>query len=119
MTLKAIVLAATALLLLGGCEDFDAAMMTMSDEMSFADGYYYPDEHHSNPIEGDCPSTWEYGRVNNQAYARVTNEGDTDATVTISWSAGAASTLYLQPDETSDYEYRSGSIIPQSVDITC
>jgi hypothetical protein len=112
-------LAATVLPLLGGCEDFDAAMMTLSDEMSFADGYYYPDEHHSSEIEGDCPSSWDYGRLDNQAYARATNLGDTDATVTIQWSAGSASTLYLQPGETSDFEYRSGSIIPRSVEISC
>ena len=94
-------------------------MMTMSDELSFADGYYYPDEHHSSPIEGDCPSVWDYGRVNNQAYARVTNQGDTDASVTIRWSAGADSELYLQPGETSDFEYRSGSITPEQVEIGC
>jgi hypothetical protein len=102
-----------------GCEDFDAAMVSLSDELSFADGYYYDDEHHSDPIDGDCPSLWEYGRVGNQAYARVTNRGSSDVSATITWTAGAPIELYLAPGEVSDFIYRSGSNIPQSVEVTC
>ena len=117
--LRAILGVVAAVLLLSGCEDFDAAMMTMNDELSFADGYYYPDEHHSKAVEGDCPATWEFGRVNNQAYSRVINQGETDASVTVQWSAGSASEHYLEPGESTDFEYRSGSITPDSIDIEC
>lgn len=117
--MRKILIVVAALALMAGCEDFDAAMMTMSDELSFADGYYYPDEHHSEPLDGDCPGVWEYGRINNQAYARVINQGDTDASATITWSAGSVSEHYLEPGEASEFEYRSGSITPDTVEITC
>lgn len=94
-------------------------MVSLSDELSFADGYYYPDESHSEQLDGDCPSMWEYGRINNQSYARVHNTGEYDASITITWSAGSNSELYLAPGESSDYEYRSGSITPDRIEITC
>jgi hypothetical protein len=105
--------------MLCGCEDFDAAMLSLSDDLSFADGYYYDDEHHSTPIEGDCNASWDYGRVNNQAYARVMNGGNTDASFTITWSAGSPSEFYLAPGETSEFVYRSGLNIPNQVDVSC
>ena len=111
--------AIAAALALCGCEDFDAALVYLSDELSFADGYYYDDEHHSSQIEGECEGTWDYGRVNNQAYARVTNRSDSDISATITWSAGSPSEFYLGPGETSEFVYRSGSNIPREVEVTC
>jgi len=117
--LKAFLLSAFAVTLLSGCADLDVALATMADELSFADGYYFPDESHTEALDGDCPVVWEYGRTNNQAYTRVRNTGDYEATVTINWSAGSASTLYLQPDEISAFEYRSGSITPDRLEVSC
>ena len=94
-------------------------MVSLSDDLSFADGYYYDDEHHSSPIEGECSAEWDYGRVDNQAYARVTNNGYSDASFRIMWSAGSPSEFYLAPGDTSEFIYRSGSNIPTRVEVTC
>ncbi|MEY4783448.1 MAG: hypothetical protein RIR41_1383 [Pseudomonadota bacterium] len=117
--LKRILIVATAALALCACEDLDAAVVALSDDLSIADGYYYDDVHDSSPIDGDCNAEWDYGRVNNQTYARVTNNGYSDASFRVTWTAGPPSEFYLAPGDTSEFVYRSGSNIPKRVEVTC
>jgi len=106
-------------LLLSGCADFSTALVTLSDELSYAEGYYYDDEHHRSVIDGDCPAVWEFGRVNNSTYSRIINRTDGPISVTTFWSTGLETTTYLEAGETGPFEYNSGSITPDSVEIAC
>ncbi|MDP3378965.1 MAG: hypothetical protein Q8S53_11415, partial [Brevundimonas sp.] len=59
--------------LLGGCAELVTGMAAFSDQLDAENGAWWPDEHHSDRMDGECPAFSEYGRVNNQTYYRVRN----------------------------------------------
>ncbi len=110
---------AVAAVLSTGCEELATGLATYADDMDIQNGAWYDDEHHSQSIEGDCPTYWEYGRVSNRSYQRVRNQGDTSGDYTLTWSSGLETTLTLSPGETSEYFYMTPSITPEHVDVSC
>ena len=105
--------------LMSGCADLATGLAMYADELDAQNGYYYPDQHFSDALEGDCPGLWEYGRVNNQAYQRVRNQGDTTGEYTLTWSSGTESHVTLEPGETSEFFYMTPSVIPEHVHVEC
>lgn len=106
-------------LLTAGCVELTEGLMMYNDQLQAEQGNYFPDEHHSQDDTGNCPARWDYGRVNNQSYQRITNLGEEPASYTLIWSTGSESSAYLAPGETSEFFYNSPSIIPESVKAEC
>ena len=113
------VIVIAAMLPLAACVELATSLAMVADDMSFADGSYYDDQSNSQPLTGSCPGNWEYGRVNNQTYQRVTNNADTTADYVLTYNTGYTVEVSLAPGETSAFFYMSGSIIPDNVDVRC
>lgn len=111
--------AIAAMLPLAACVELATSLAMVADDMSFADGSYYDDMSSSQPLTGSCPGNWEYGRVNNQTYQRVTNNADTTADYVLTYNTGYTVEVSLAPGETSAFFYMSGSITPDKVDVRC
>lgn len=108
-----------ALPLLAGCAELATGLAAYSDQLSLENGGYYPDEHFSQSTGPDCPALWEYGRVNNQSYARARNTGSTYETITLEWSSGLISSFGLGPGETSQFFYMTPSVLPDGIQVDC
>lgn len=104
-----------AIALTGGCEDLATGMAMYADQLDAEQGNYYPDQHFSRTLEGDCPAFSEYGRVNNQTYWRIRNTGTVVTSYTLTWSTGIEDSAYLQPGETSEVFYKTPSILPDQL----
>lgn len=105
--------------LLGGCAELATGLAAYSDQLDAENGAWWPDEHHSDRLDGDCPAYSEYGRVNNQTYYRVRNLGRDPATATVTWSTGLTSEFWLQPGETSQFVYMTPSVTPRQIAVQC
>jgi hypothetical protein len=116
---KSIFAAAAMAPLLCGCADLATGLAMYADQLDAEQGYYYDDTHQSQRLDGDCPSLWEYGIVNNQTYQRVRNQGSRTASYRLIWSSGYETSAYLEPGQTSEFFYMTPSIRPDQVDITC
>jgi hypothetical protein len=113
------VIAIAAILPLASCVELATSLAMVADDMSFADGSYYDDQSSSQPLTGSCPGNWEYGRINNQTYQRVTNNADTRADSVLTYNTGYTVEVSLAPGETGAFFYMSGSFIPEEVDVRC
>ncbi|MDZ4363414.1 hypothetical protein [Brevundimonas sp.] len=103
-----------------GCAELATGLMMVADEMEAENGTWYENESHTDRIGTDyCPGTADYGRVNNQTYARVTNYAQTTMYTTIHWNTGLQSDFALSPGESSQYIYFSPSIWPSSTTTQC
>jgi len=105
--------------LLGGCAELVTGMAAFSDQLDAENGAWWPDEHHSDRMDGECPAFSEYGRVNNQTYYRVRNLGSRSATMTVTWSTGLTSSFSLAPGETSQFVYMTPSVTPRRIEAEC
>lgn len=106
--------------LLCGCVELTSGLVMLSDSMELENGSWWDDEHHQESIGTDyCPGLMEFGRVNNQTYARLRNYADTPMSATLTWSTGLESSFYLQPGETSSFVYMSPSIVPSNLNTVC
>ena len=114
-----LVVVIAAILPLASCVELATSLAMAADEMSFADGSYYEDHGGSQALTGSCPGNWEYGRVNNQTYQRVTNTADTTADYILTYNTGYTIEVSLSPGETSEFFYMSGSITPETVEVSC
>jgi len=113
------VIVIAAILPLASCVELATSLAMVADDMSFADGSYYDEQSSSQPLTGSCPGNWEYGRINNQTYQRVTNNADTRADYVLTYNTSYTVEVSLAPGETSAFFYMSGSIIPDNVDVRC
>ena len=114
-----LVIVIAAMLPLASCVELATSLAMVADDMSLADGSYYDDQSNSQRLTGSCPGNWEYGRVNNQTYQRVTNNADTTADYVLTYNTGYTVEVSLAPGETSEFFYMSGSITPENVDVRC
>ena len=111
----------TSALLLGGCAELGTSLMYLNDAMAIEEGAYWEDEHLTE-IRGEdrgCPFRVDYGWVNNQAYARLSNLVDYDREFTILYNSGLETEVYLSGGETSDFYYTSPSVTLSRIDSTC
>lgn len=112
--------AACGVAMVGGCADLATGLAMYSDQLAMEQGSYWDDEHHSEGFGTDyCYGALDFGRVNNQTYARIQNRTSHNMSVTLNWSTGFQSNFYLSPRETSDFVYMSPSIVPESVNSSC
>lgn len=106
--------------LLAGCADMATGLAMYSDQLALEQGSYWDDEHHAEDFGTDyCPGLLEFGRVNNQTYARARNRSSHTMSATLIWNTGAESSFYLSPGETSEFVYMSPSIVPDGINSSC
>ena len=111
--------AIAACALLGGCAEMATGLAAYADQLDAESGAWWPDEHQTDRLTGDCPAYSEFGRVNNQTYYRVRNTGSRSATMTMTWSTGVTSTFWLEPGQTSDFVYMTPSVTPSHLSVEC
>ena len=111
--------AVAACALLGGCAEMATGLAAYADQLDAESGAWWPDEHHTDRLDGDCPAYSEFGRVNNQTYYRVRNLARTSASMTMTWNTGLTSTFYLEPGQTSDFVYMTPSVTPSHLSVQC
>jgi hypothetical protein len=104
---------------LSGCAELATGLMMYSDQIDAEQGYYYDDQHFSDTYGPECPGAWDTGRVNNQTYQRARNQGNTEQTVTMTWSTGLQEVVVLAPGEASPYFYMTPSVTPDSIEVSC